>query len=251
MDKYSIVIPGRLASTRLPGKMLKILGGKPVIQHTIEHALQVRNCQQVYVVTDSEVIVNLAQSLGVEAFLTTPECRSGTERIVSVLDQLQGDWIFNIQGDEPFVDPRFIEEMIDYSRTIEADLLTPVYRLKKQEDIFNPNIVKAVVDNSKNALYFSRSPIPFVRDEVPENWLNEFTFWGHLGIYGFRRSLLEHYSSLQPSALEKAESLEQLRFLSYGYRIATYEAPGRSVAIDTPEDLVKAEALLKEQSISR
>lgn len=245
MTNYTIAIPARMASTRLPGKMLKSLGGKPVIQHVIERVKQVRNVNEICVVTDSKDIVSLAENLNVKGYLTSPECRSGTERIVSVLDKMHGDWIFNIQGDEPFVDPKLIEALIEETKSIDADILTPVYPLKTIDDINNPNIVKVVLNNKKEALYFSRSPIPYARDIAPENWLNKSKYWGHLGIYGYRREVLERYNSLDSSYLETTESLEQLKPLSNGYRIATYEASGRSVAIDTPEDLMKAEEILK------
>lgn len=247
MIKCSIAIPARIASSRLPGKMLKILGGKPVIQHVIERALQVRNCAQVYVVTDSVEIVELAESLGIQGLMTSPNCHSGTDRIVSVLNEISGDWIFNVQGDEPFIDPRWVESLIDKASSTEAPMLTGVYRLKQLEDVLNPNIVKAVLDNKGQAIYFSRSPIPFVRGVESEQWMNETTFWGHLGIYGYRRDLLERYFQLFQTYLEKAESLEQLRFIANGFQIATLEAPGRSVAIDTQEDLEKAEALISER----
>ncbi len=244
MINCSIAIPARIASSRLPGKMLKNLGGKPVIQHVIERALQVRNCSQVYVVTDSIEIVGLAKSLGIQGLMTSPNCHSGTDRIVSVLNKISGDWIFNVQGDEPFIDPNWVESLIDKATFIEAPMLTGVYRLKQIEDVLNPNIVKTVLDNNGRAIYFSRSPIPFVRGANENQWLSETTFWGHLGIYGYRRDLLEQYHELSQTYLEKAESLEQLRFLANGFQIATLEAPGRSVAIDTQEDLEKAEALI-------
>lgn len=246
MHRCSIVIPARIASTRLPGKMLKSLGGKPVVQHVIERTQKVRNCQSVYVVTDSNEIVHLANSLGVTGLLTAPECRSGTERIVSVLNEIAGDWIFNVQGDEPFVDIHLIEEMIDRTRNTQADILTPVYRLKSIKEVLNPNVVKVVRKVDDFALYFSRSPIPFVRDISKEEWLQKTTFWGHLGIYGYQRTVLEIYSKIPLSPLEQAESLEQLRFLSNNFRILTCETQNRSVAIDTAEDLALAEKILGE-----
>ncbi len=244
MHTCSIVIPARIASTRLPGKMLKSLGGKPVVQHVIERTQKVCNCQSVYVVTDSNEIVQLARSLGVTGLLTSPECRSGTERIVSALNEISGDWIFNVQGDEPFVDIHLIEEMIDLTRNIQADILTPVYRLKSIKEVFNPNVVKVVRNTKDFALYFSRNPIPFVRDIPKEEWLQHTTFWGHLGIYGYQRTVLKNYSKLSVNPLEQAESLEQLRFLSNNFRILTCETQNRSVAIDTEEDLALAEKIL-------
>ena len=229
MIRCNIAIPARIASSRLPGKMLKKLGGKPVVQHVIERALQVRNCKKVYVVTDSVEIVEISESLGVQGLMTSPNCHSGTDRIASVLNEISGDWIFNIQGDETFMDPRWMEALIDQASKTEADMLTGVYRLKQIEDVLNPNIVKVVLNEKGYAIYFSRSPIPFVRGISTEHWLEECRFWGHLGIYGYRRDLLEGYYRLEQTYLEKAESLEQLRFLANGFQIATLEAPGRSV----------------------
>lgn len=248
MNTHSIVIPARIASTRLPGKMLKILGGKPVVQHVIERVKKVRNCQSVYVVTDSNEIVQLANSLGVIGLLSSPECQSGTERIVSVLNQIKGDWIFNVQGDEPFVEIDLLESMIEYAYDTQTAILTPIYHLRSIEDVLNPNVVKVVRDAKDFALYFSRSPIPYVRDIPKEEWLQRTTFWGHLGIYGYPRTALEKYSKLPFNSLEQAESLEQLRFLSNGFRIFTFETQNHSVAIDTAEDLVLAEKILKSMS---
>ncbi len=244
MTKYTIAIPARIASSRLPGKMLRNLGGKPVIQHVIERVKLVKNCNEICVVTDSQDIVRLAESLDVKGYLTAPECHSGTERIVSVLDKMQGDWIFNVQGDEPFVEISLIEALIEKTQSIDAPILTPVYALKSMEEVNNPNIVKVVLDNKNYALYFSRSPIPYARDVAKDDWLRKCKYWGHLGIYGYRREILEVYKNLENSYLESTESLEQLKFLSNGYRIATHEASGRSVAIDTLEDLIKAEEIL-------
>lgn len=247
MNKYTITIPARIASSRFPGKLLKLLNGKPVVQHVIERIKRVRNCYEIYVLTDSPQIEQLALSLGVKAQMTSSECCSGTERIVSVLDVLKGDWIFNVQGDEPFVDPELIEALIEKTKDLDAPLITPVYALRTLEEVNNPNVVKVVRDCNQNALYFSRSPIPFVRDGVLTEMVEKRIFWGHLGIYGYRRDVLESYKKLQFSYLEAAESLEQLRFLSNGYKIMTYEAKGRSVAIDMQEDLIKAEAIMQKK----
>lgn len=241
MTSYSIAIPARLASTRLPGKMLALLGGKPVVQWVIERALKVRNCQAVYVLTDSESVVQLAQSLGAIGLMTDPNCRCGTERIASALDHIKSDWVINVQGDEPFADTQFLEQMIDHIPSIDADLLTPIYRLSALEDVQNPNIVKVVCDTKQCALYFSRSPIPYVRDVDSSQWLTHNTFWGHCGVYAYRRDVLQAYMHLAPHPLEQAESLEQLRFVANGYRIATLETKGRSIAIDTAADLALAE----------
>lgn len=244
MNKHAIVIPARIASTRLPGKMLADLGGKPVVQHVIERVKQVKNCSNIYLVTDNEDIVALANNLGIKGLLTSPECRSGTERIASALDRIEGDWIFNVQGDEPFVDPNLISELIEQTDQITADMITPIFKIQTKEELTNPCVVKVVLDKNNQALYFSRSTIPFVRDFPIEDWLNKRTFWGHIGIYGYQRSLLEKYATMEPSDLEKSESLEQLRFLSNGYHIATHVTHYRPVAIDTQQDLDLARNIL-------
>lgn len=246
MNKYTIAIPARIASSRLPGKMLRTLDGKPVVQYVIERVKKVRNCHEIYVLTDSSEVEKLALSLGVNAKITSPSCRSGTERIVSVLDCFKGDWIFNVQGDEPFVDPNLIEVLIDKTNDTTAQIITPVYKILNEEDVKNPNVVKVVRDNVGNALYFSRSPIPYIRDRsnYPKN---EQIFWGHLGVYGYRRDVLESYAQCTSSYLEATESLEQLKFLSNGYKIMTCEAKGDTIAIDTEEDLRKAEILIRKQ----
>lgn len=244
MNKHAIVIPARIASTRLPGKMLADLGGKPVVQHVIERVKQVKNCSNIYLVTDNEDIVALANNLDIKGLLTSPECRSGTERIASALDRIEGDWIFNVQGDEPFVDPNLISELIEQTDQITADMITPIFKIQTKEELTNPCVVKVVLDKNNQALYFSRSTIPFVRDFPIEDWLNKRTFWGHIGIYGYQRSLLEKYATMEPSDLEKSESLEQLRFLSNGYHIATHVTHYRPVAIDTQQDLDLARNIL-------
>ena len=246
MNKYTIAIPARIASSRLPGKMLRNLDGKPVVQHVIERVKKVRNCHEIYVLTDSPEVEQLALSLGVNAKITSPACRSGTERIVSVLDCFEGDWVFNVQGDEPFVDPELIEKLIDRTNEITAQIITPIYKIFDEQDVKNPNVVKVVLDNTGNALYFSRSPIPYIRDR--SNYpRNAQIFWGHLGIYGYRRDVLEAYAQCASSYLEGTESLEQLKFLSNGYRIMTCEARCGTIAIDTEEDLKNAEALIHKQ----
>ena len=243
MQQCSIAIPARIASTRLPGKMLVDLCGKPVIQHVIERVKCVRNCQYLCVVTDSEEIANLARHLGVDAYLTSPSCRSGSERIASVVNQLPGDWVFNVQGDEPLLESALLENLLDLTAHTSADILTPIFKIKDTSDIFNPNVVKVVLDHRGNAMYFSRSPIPFVRDCARADWINKYNFWGHVGIYGYRRNILEQYNRLAVSPLEAAESLEQLRFLANRYCIGTHQCEYRPISIDTKADLEHARSL--------
>ena len=236
----SIAIPARIGSTRLSAKMLADLNGKPLLQHVIERVKQVKNCQNIFVLTDFDDIVSLAKKCGVEAIMTSEQCTSGTDRIASILEKLQGNWILNVQGDEPFVSSELIDEMISATENLQADMLTPIFKISNVEELTNPNVVKVVLDNNNNAMYFSRSPIPFIRDAQQSNWLNSHTFYGHIGLYAYKRSLLSNYTSLQKSQLESAESLEQLRFLANNYKIATLLTSYRPFAIDTMDDLIKA-----------
>lgn len=244
----TIAIPARMASSRLPGKMLALLGGKPVLQHVIECVQQVRCCRKIYILTDSEEIVRLAQSLGTEGLMTSPKCTCGTERIASVLEQIDGDIIFNVQGDEPFIEPKLLEAMADAMHSINGDVLMPSYRLKATAELLNPSITKVVCDKDGHGLYFSRSPIPYVRDCEQAQWTEKYTFLGVFGVYVFRREALKAYRNFLVSPLEKAESLEQLRWLSNGYRIATFPVDTHPLcSIDTAEDLKHAEEFIRHQ----
>ena len=245
-ENFTIAIPARMASSRLPGKMLALLGGKPVLQHVIERVKRVRGCRQVYVVTDSEEIASLAKSLDICGLITSPKCTCGTERIASVLEQIDGDIIFNVQGDEPFIEPQLLEEMAEKMTSVKEAVLMPSFRLQSTTNIFNPSVTKVVCDEVGRALYFSRSPIPYVRDCDQSQWTERHGFFGVFGVYGFRREALEAYRHFPMSPLEKAESLEQLRWLSNGYHIATYLTEGyRALSIDTAEDLRRAEELIR------
>lgn len=245
-EKVAIAVPARMASSRLPGKMLALLGGKPVLQHVIERVQRVRCCRKVYIVTDSREIVRLAQSLGTEGLMTSPDCTCGTERIASVLEKIDGDIIFNVQGDEPFIEPQLLEAMAEAMRSTNGDVLMPSYRLKTTAELLNPSVTKVVCDKDGCGLYFSRSPVPYVRDCEQKQWTEKHAFWGVFGVYGFRREALEAYRNFPMSPLEKAESLEQLRWLSNGYRIATFPVDAHPLcSIDTAEDLKRAEEFLK------
>lgn len=241
--KASIAIPARLGSTRLAQKMLADIGGKPLLKHVVDRVKQVRNCREIFVLTDAPSIMEMASAWDVNVLFTSPECRSGSERIASALPHMAGDWIFNVQGDEPFVDPILIESLITASQKTNADLLTPIFKIQTHEELLSQNVVKVVLDNHGHALYFSRSPIPCVRDFEKEQWLEKHVFWGHIGIYGYQRKVLEGYARLPKCDLETAESLEQLRFLAEGYSIATQVTDYRPVAVDTFADLAKARLL--------
>lgn len=244
--KISAVIPARLSSTRLPRKVLARINGKPLIQHVWERVKQVPSLQSVIIVTESEEVVSAVTEFGGVAMMTDPTCKSGTERIASIVDKIEADFILNIQGDEPLIDPVMIDTLIHNWSFDQMDLVTPIYPIHSVDDLFNPNIVKVVRARDGRALYFSRSPIPYIRDLPKERWLEKHCFWGHIGVYGYRRQVLENYFHLPASILQEAESLEQLAFLEAGYSIYTVETAYHSVAVDTPDDLEKVRRILAE-----
>jgi 3-deoxy-manno-octulosonate cytidylyltransferase (CMP-KDO synthetase) len=237
--KSLAVIPARLASTRLPRKVLADICGKPLIQHVWERVSQAKNIDSVIVATDSPEVVQIVAGWGGKALLTDPACQSGTERIASILGELDADLILNVQGDEPLVDPGMLDALVASWTSAPCDLITPIYRITSMEDLRSPNVVKVARAQDGRALYFSRSPIPYVRDWPMEKWLEHQAFWGHIGVYGYRKEVLAKYAELPASPLQQAESLEQLRFLEAGYSFQTVETTYRSVAVDTQEDLEK------------
>jgi 3-deoxy-manno-octulosonate cytidylyltransferase (CMP-KDO synthetase) len=239
----SVVIPARLASTRLPRKVLADLGGKPVLRHVWERAARMRRATEVLVATDSEEVAAVVAGWGGQFVLTSPACRSGTERIASILDGLRGEFILNVQGDEPFIDPALLDALAERFAAAGGDLVTPVYPIRDAATLASAAVVKVVRGADGRALYFSRAAIPYGRGVPPEQWAERGGYWGHLGVYGYSRAALARYPALPESALEAAESLEQLRFLEAGFCIQTVETDYHAVAIDTPEDLARARAL--------
>lgn len=215
-----------------------------MIQHVYEKAKQANIANDVYVLVDSVEVENVVCSFEGKSIMTSPECHCGTDRIVSILDQIQADFIVNVQGDEPLLDPRSLIAICERAKTSQADIITPIFKITDLADIDDPSRVKVVVCQSGKALYFSRSPIPFIRGVEKSMWLTHHQFWGHIGVYGYRRGVLENYKNLHTSTLETAESLEQLKFLDNGYTIDTVIAKYPTIGIDTPEDLKKAAAWL-------
>jgi 3-deoxy-manno-octulosonate cytidylyltransferase (CMP-KDO synthetase) len=236
--KAAVVIPARLASSRLPGKVLADIAGHPMLWHVYHRCCQASRPASIHIATDAEAVADQVRSWGGQVWMTDPDCASGTERIVSILPQLDADVIVNVQGDEPRVDPAVIDQVIAAfeSVTPQPDIVTPAYRLDGDR-IFNTNKVKLVRRHDGYALYFSRSPIPHVRDVEPNEWSTATHYWGHIGIYGYRRQVLEQYGSMPPSPLEQAEKLEQLRFMEAGRSIYTFETDYHSTPVDTPADL--------------
>lgn len=238
------IIPARYGSTRFPGKPLALLGNRPVIRHVYEKASQaVRN---VFVATDDERILNAVLEFGGRAVMTSTLHRSGTDRCAEAaktIEQLTGektDVVINIQGDEPFIKPEHIKILASCFDDPHANIATLIRKTEPGENIFDENQPKVVIDAHGNALYFSRSVIPFVRDAHPAEWSSRHVYYKHIGIYGYRKEVLLKITTLPASPLELAESLEQNRWLENGYRIRTAVTDWASISIDTPEDLEKA-----------
>ncbi len=245
--KTIAIIPARYASTRFPGKPLAILGGKPVIQRVYEQVTTVLD--EAYVATDDERIYNKVQEFGGRVVMTSPNHKSGTDRIEEAVQKIgtDADIIINVQGDEPFIHPSQIEALIkcfDNPTTQIATLGKPFDNNADIALLDNPNSPKIVVDNNSFALYFSRSVIPFIRGVEHNQWLGKYPFLKHLGIYAYRTQVLHEITRLPQSSLELAESLEQLRWLQNGYRIRVGTTNIETVGIDTPEDLQRAEDYL-------
>lgn len=241
-SKVSVCIPARQGSSRFPGKPLALLAGKPLIQHVYEAAKQVPQVGEILVVTDHDAILQTVQAFGGEVCLVTEPCRTGTDRVAKVADQLANDCVVNLQADEVLLHPELLSNLIQPFLSSGADIGTLKRKLSPQEDRDNPSIVKVVTNQQGQALYFSRSAIPCWRDGIPDN-IDDAT-WMHLGIYIFRKSTLQQFSELPTGFLEEAEKLEQLRALEYGMPISVWETTYESLRIDTPEDLAMAESFL-------
>lgn len=244
------IIPARYASQRFPGKPLAILGGKPVIQRVYEQVCNVLD--DVYVATDDERIFNTVEGFGGKVIMTSPNHKSGTDRIEEAVEKIQNsfDVVINIQGDEPFIQESQIKELcycFNDENTQIATLGKPFDPTRGMEPIENPNSPKIVVDNNNYAMYFSRSVIPFIRNIERNEWADKFPFLKHIGLYAYRRNVLKEITQLPQSSLEIAESLEQLRWLQNGYKIKVGRTDIETVGIDTPADLQRAEEWLSKK----
>lgn len=247
--KFIGLIPARYASTRFPGKPLAMLGGKPVIQRVYE---QVRDAfDQVFVCTDDDRIRKAVEAFGGKVVMTSTEHRSGTDRCYEAYSKVgEGyDVVINIQGDEPFISRSQLESLKDcfnHEGTDIATLVKPFTLNDGLEALHNPNSPKVVFNSRLQAMYFSRSVIPYLRGVEPQDWLRVHTFYKHIGLYGYRASVLREITSLPQGILEQTESLEQLRWIENGYNIRVGITNIETIGIDTPADLEKAEAYLKE-----
>lgn len=239
MMKVLCVIPARYASTRLPGKPLSMIAGKPMIQHVYERACMAELPDEVVVATDNELVQKAVEGFGGKAMMTSPDHSSGTDRLAEVaLNYPDVDVIVNVQGDEPMIPPEVIDRLANAFTEDENLNMATLKVLMPEEDYDNPAAVKVVTDLNGYALYFSRSLMPY-----PRNKPEDYKVFKHVGIYAYRRDFLLKYAALTPTPLERAESLEQLRALENGYKIKVLESDFQGIGVDTPEDLAAVNAL--------
>ncbi|MCH7657381.1 MAG: 3-deoxy-manno-octulosonate cytidylyltransferase [Bacteroidetes bacterium] len=241
------IIPARYQSVRFPGKPLVIIGGKTMIRRVYDRcSLSLNN---VIVATDDKRISKEVESFGGHVIMTFQNHQSGTDRCAEAVTLYQKshnepvDIVINIQGDEPFLDPVMLSHLSKSFNDPEIQISTLIKKISSEEEIFNPHLPKVVADKNGMALYFSRSPIPYVRNIEKTKWAGEYPFYKHIGIYAFRTEILMEITQLSPSSLEKAESLEQNRWLENGYTIHVVETRHESISIDTPEDLEKINSM--------
>jgi 3-deoxy-manno-octulosonate cytidylyltransferase (CMP-KDO synthetase) len=238
-----IVIPARFGSTRLPGKPLVSLAGKPMIQRVYERAKLATLADRVIVATDDERIVKAVESFGGTARMTRPDHRTGTERVAEVAAHEKGDVFVNVQGDEPLLDPVAVDTAVNaLLEEPAASIATVATPIKTPADIMDPNVVKTVLDFDNNGLYFSRAPIPWVRDTTSKIQVRHLK---HLGLYVFQRDALLEYPTLPQGELERIEQLEQLRWLENGWKIRVAEVEHDAISVDVPEDIDRVEKLLQ------
>lgn len=249
MLQFIVIIPARYQSTRFPGKPLAILAGKPIIQHVYENAK--KSFDKVWVATDDERIAKTVESFGGSYVMTSPDHPSGTDRCAEaaakIAETTNFDVIINIQGDEPFVCDPQLEALKSCFNDPQTEIATLVKTIENEEVLFNPNRPKVVFNADNYAQLFSRSTIPYIRGKEQKDWLSAHTFFAHLGMYAYRADVLPKLTKLQPSSLELAESLEQLRWLENGYRIKIAVTGFESIGIDTPEDLEQAKRFLEQK----
>lgn len=240
--KIIAVIPARYASTRFPGKLMEDLGGKTIITRTYQAAVQTELFDDVFVVTDSDIIFKEIIANGGKAIMSKKEHESGSDRIAEAIELMDVDVVVNVQGDEPFINKEPLADLLEVFKSDaahEVDLASLMMQITDREDIESPNNVKVIVDQKNFALYFSRSVIPYVRDKEVEA-----TYYKHIGIYAFRKHALLDFYKLPMQMLEKCEKLEQLRYLEYGKKIKMVQTSHAGIGIDTPDDLEKAKKML-------
>ncbi len=268
IQKTIIAVPARLDSSRLPKKVLQDINGKTMLQRVLEQCKKVKIPSEIFLCTDSKKLSEIAENIGVKVYLTERDCKSGSERIASVIPELvKSSWegfnqnnyleednkleqtlVINVQADQPFLDPNIIKEMHHFflSQDITPEVVTPIYKLNKK-DIHNSSVVKTLINKNGEAIYFSRSALPYIRDVEKKDWYKQYNYLGHVGIYGYRADILHKWFNYPFSNLEKSEKLEQLRLIDSGVKINTFEVEGDFLSIDTTEDLLEARKWLKKK----
>lgn len=236
-----VVIPARLQSSRLPNKVILPICGKPLIQRVFERVKESKKVDDIFVATDSDEVAKIVQSFGGKAILTSSQHESGTDRIAEAVKNIDADLVINVQGDEPMIEPDLIDNFVElFKNDYEVYFASAMHRISSVEDLKNSNVVKVIQNLQGDAIYFSRSQIPFNRDghEIPEDHFQ------HIGIYAYKKAFLERYSSLPQTFLEKSEKLEQLRAIEHGFKIRMVETDYRSIGVDTLEDLERVQKLI-------
>jgi 3-deoxy-manno-octulosonate cytidylyltransferase (CMP-KDO synthetase) len=240
-----VIIPARFGSSRLPGKPLASIAGKPMIQHVVERVRRAKLVKSILVATDDERIKKAVEAFGGHAILTRPDHRTGTDRVAEVATHVDAEIYLNIQGDEPLIDPGTVDAVVSAMlEDEEVHIATPCTAITRPNEIMDPNIVKVARDFDGNGLYFSRAPIPWVRDTKTTVAARH---WKHIGLYAFRRDTLLEFPTLPPGELEHIEQLEQLRWLENGFRIRVVETDYDAVSVDVPADIERVEKLLRQQ----
>ena len=253
MKEILAVIPARLDSTRLPKKVLLEINGKSIIQHVIDRCLEIFDSKKIVVLSDNKNVIENLKKYPIKTLLTSKECKSGSERISNAMDEildysqttLDNTGIINIQADQPLIDSQIIRKIyLSLLNSKNVNVVTPVYRLS-QKNLINPNVVKVIRRGDGNAIYFSRSAIPYLRDCHSSDWSKKFDYWGHVGIYGYKATILKEWNNFPKSDLESAEKLEQLRLIEAGITIKTIEIQEDCISVDTKEDYEKVKRILK------
>ncbi|NDC15354.1 MAG: 3-deoxy-manno-octulosonate cytidylyltransferase [Synechococcaceae bacterium WB9_2_170] len=248
-----VAVPARLESARLPGKVMADIGGQPMLRRVLDRCSQAKGVAAVVACTDSEVVQQAAEGWGYRALLTPQSCTSGSERLAYVVDELVAaaggqprdqTLVINVQGDQPLLEPAIIETMVERFVVLDRPaVLTPVYPLSAAK-LHDPNVVKVLRAQDGRAITFSRSALPHVRDLAPDQWTSRTTFWGHVGLYGYRADVLASWQALPVSPLEALEKLEQLRLIEAGIPLLTYEVAADCFSVDTAEQLEQARSLV-------
>lgn len=240
------IIPARYGSTRFPGKPLADIAGKSMIQRVVEQAQKAKRLHDVVVATDDQRIADHVHHFGGKVVLTDANHPSGTDRCREALNHFEDvEVVINIQGDEPLIPPSQIDALIECFEEAETQIATLIKPISSTAILTDPNKPKVLVNHHGEAIYFSRTPLPYVKGQAIENWLNHHPYWQHIGVYAYRANTLKAITLLAPSPLENAESLEQLRWIEHGYRIRVATTDHESFPVDTPEDLERLLTYLK------